>query len=150
MFFSIKLRIKKNKSNTVSNYPICKQRAWYPWKLRIPWKTKLLSCTWKKIEFLMLSKLPKSFIVEEGLLLHKESLHNKDCLLADFKPNFKRAGLSYLDELLNLLNIYVKLYMSSFYPQPKLSQNSIDNFRYDLNNTRWSSIIDLQLVNPNI
>lgn len=98
----------------------------------------------------MLSKLPKSFIVEEGLLLHKESLHNKNCLLADFKPNFKYAGLSYLDELLNLLNIYVKLYMSSFYPQPKLSQNSTDNFRYDLNNTRWSSMIDLQLLNPNI
>lgn len=98
----------------------------------------------------MLSKLPKSFIVEERLLLHKESLHNKDCLLSDFKPNFKHAGLSYLHELLSLQNMYVRLYMSSFYPQPKLSQNSTCNFRYDLNNTRWSSMKDLQLVNPNI
>jgi len=63
----------------------------------------------------MLLKLLKYFFVEEGLLLHKESLHNKDCLLTYLKLDFKHVILSHLDELLSLPYMDGKLEKSSFY-----------------------------------
>jgi hypothetical protein len=64
----------------------------------------------------MLSKLPKYFLVKEGLLLYKEFLHNKDCLLAYLKLDFKHVILSHLDELLSVSYMDGKLEMSSFQP----------------------------------
>lgn len=58
--------------------------------------------------------LPKSFLVEEELLLHKKSLHNRDCLLAYLKLDFKHIILSRLDELLSLSYMDGKLEKSSF------------------------------------
>jgi len=62
----------------------------------------------------MLSKLPKSFLVEKKSLLYK-FLHNKNCFLVDLKSDLKYIILSFHHELLRLSNIDKKLEMFSFY-----------------------------------
>jgi hypothetical protein len=68
MLVSVKLCIKNNLKKT-SLFPNHELLTWYPWKLKIPCKTKLPSNQFyllTKIELLMLLRLLKSFLVEEG------------------------------------------------------------------------------------
>jgi hypothetical protein len=71
MLVRVKLYIKNNlkKASLCPNHELL---TWYPWKLRIPFKTKLLSnqfCLLTKIGLPMLLRLLKSFLVEEGFCI---------------------------------------------------------------------------------
>jgi hypothetical protein len=90
----------------------------------------------------MLSKLPKSFLVEKELLLHK-SLHNKDCFLVDLKSDLKHIVLFFHDELLRLSNMDKNIEMFIFHLN--LNRNKILPVALDMlqTNTQISNLINL-------
>lgn len=72
-------------------------------------------------------------------ILHKKSLHNKNCLLIDFKYGFKYIVLSFLDELLIISYMDKKLEKSSFHLS--LNRNKILYVALDINQTIYECLI---------
>ena len=83
-------------------------------------------------------KITKIFFCRRRIL-HKKSLHDKDCLLIDLKYGFKYIILSFLNELLSISYMNKKLEKSSFHLS--LNHNKISYVASDINQIVYKYLI---------